>query len=169
MPEVKMRLEDAHSSLLFSTEEDTIAEGTIRFLRRVKAAWDPETKLFHPLDEERVEWEPTLVVVTSVDAIVDRIAESDDMFVEWLSDIRLTATSTPHEQVFLLVRGLAKYHTKTVSFANSTHRDVIGGALEDPNVLQDGTRTDVQVTKPMVEEQLLRATVGEHVFVVLGT
>lgn len=168
MPEVKLRLDDSLSTLHFLTQDETVAEGTIRFLRRVKAVWNPEEKHFTPLAEERIEWEPTLVVVTSVDGIVDRIAESDDMFMQWLSDIRLAVATTPKEQVFLLVRGLAKYHSKSVSLVNQNYRDKVSARLHEGAMSTEGDRTSRRVTKEMVEAELLRAQVEKHVHVVLG-
>lgn len=167
MPEVKMRLEGNQSSLHYMAEEETVAGGTVRFLRRVKAEWDPVAKRFNPLDAERLEWEPTLVVVTSVDRIVDRLAQNEDMFLEWLSDIRLAVANAPDEQVFLLVRGLAKYHSKTVSIVNRTYRDNVSAALHDGDARPARADTSRRVTKDMVETQLLRAQIEEHVFVVL--
>lgn len=166
MPELKLRLEDNESSLHYLSEEETVAEGTIRFLRRVKAQWDPEEKRFNPLAEERIEWEPTLVVVTSVDGIVDRIAENDDMFMEWLSDIRLAVATRPNEQVFLLVRGLARYHSKTVSLVNQSYRDNVSARLHEGDA--GGVGPARRITKEMVEAQLLRAQIEKHMFVVIG-
>ncbi|CAK9779691.1 hypothetical protein CC85DRAFT_296353 [Cutaneotrichosporon oleaginosum] len=167
LPEVKFRFEDNRSSLHYMTEEETVAPGTIRFLRRVKAVWDATTKRFTPLDAERLEWEPTLVMVTSVDGIVDRLAESEDMFMEWLSDIRLAVANRPNEQVFLLVKGLAKYHSKTASIVNRTHRENVSAALHDTNARPARPAVGRRVTKDMVDKSLLRAQVEQHVFVVL--
>ncbi|BEI87675.1 uncharacterized protein CcaverHIS019_0103930 [Cutaneotrichosporon cavernicola] len=167
MPEVKMRLEDNQSSLHYLTEEETVANGTMRFLRRVKAKWDPVAKRFIPLDAERLEWEPTLVVVTTVDGIVDRLAQNEDMFLEWLSDIRLAVANRADEQVFLLVRGLAKYHSKTVSIANRAYRDNVNAALHDGDARLARPEISRRVTKDMVEMQLLRAQIEQRIFVVL--
>ncbi|BEJ10942.1 hypothetical protein CspHIS471_0103640 [Cutaneotrichosporon sp. HIS471] len=167
MPEVKMRLEDNQSSLHYLTEEETVADGTVRFLRRVKAKWDPVAKRFIPLDVERLEWEPTLVVVTTVDGIVDRLAQNEDMFMEWLSDIQLAVTNRADEQVFLLVRGLAKYHSKTDSIVNRTYRDNVNAALHDGDARLARPEIGRRVTKDMVEMQLLRAQIEQHIFVVL--
>ncbi|GMK56721.1 hypothetical protein CspeluHIS016_0305610 [Cutaneotrichosporon spelunceum] len=168
IPEVKMRLEDSQSSLHFLSEEETLVDGTVRFLRRVKAQWDPVAKIFMPLDVERLEWEPNLVIVTSVDGIVDRLAQNEDMFMEWLSDIRLASGNRANQQIFLLVRGLAKYHSKIVSIVNRAYRDTVSAALHDSDArLAAAPDTSRRVTKDMVETQLLRAQIEQHVFVVL--
>jgi crossover junction endonuclease EME1 len=167
MPEIKIRLEDNRSSLHYLSEEETVAEGTVQFMRRVKAVWDVAAKRFTPLEAERLEWEPTLVVVTSVDGIVDRLAQSEELFMEWLADIRLAVAHRPDEQVFLLVRGLAKYHSKTVSIVNRTYRDNVSAALHDTDARRARPEVGRRVTKDMVETQLLRAQIEQHVFVVL--
>lgn len=139
----------------------------IRFRRRVASAWDETQKRFVPLETEHYEWEPTFVVVTSVDAIVDQIAEDDSLFIRWLRDVRLTMGIKADEQVLLLVRGMAKYHSKSVSVVNKSYREHAAAHLAGGTAARPQSKM-TRVSKEMVETELLRAQVAEQIFVVLG-
>lgn len=169
MPEINARLETNNSKTVFLSEAETTVNSTIRFRRRVTSQWNEVEKRFLPLDQERFEWEPTLVIVTSVDSIVDQIAEEDEMFIRWLKDVRLTMGITD-EQVLLLVRGMGKYHTKSVAVVNKSYRESAAAGLMGAQGRKSSGPKDnsKRVTKDMVESELLRAQVMERIFVVLG-
>lgn len=169
IPELRRRIEESLSSIHVAEEEDTVVEGTIRFLRRVTAEWDAVAKIYVPIEVERKEWEPTTVLVASGEAIVDRVAQGGDALTDWLSDVQLTLDMKTHEQLMLVVRGLEKYHSKTKSIANRAFRETARAGLAGEGVA--GVPTSVlsaRVDKDQVEAELLRAQVVQRVFVVHG-
>lgn len=170
MPELQRRVDASASSIIFVPEEDTVVEGTIRFLRRVRAEWDASVKQFIPLEEERDEWEPTTVLVATADAIVDRVSQGEDALVDWMSDMRLTLNIQESAQLILVVKGMDKYHGKTKSLANRAFRDTARAGLAGARVAATTSASTMmaRVDKEQVEAELLRAQVMLRLFVVHG-
>lgn len=166
LPEIKQRVADSHSSIHFLTPDETVVQGTIRFLRHVRAEWNPQKKQYIPLDKERQEWDSATVLVASVDAIVDHIAEGGDALIEWLSDVRLTLSLKPSDQILLLVRGLDKYHSKTRSIHNRNFREAARAGMSAAEF--GGAAVSGRIEKEDIEMELLRAQVVQRVFIVQG-
>lgn len=169
LPEIKTRLEASNSTIHTMSEMDTVVGATVRFLRHIRAEWDTNTKRYIPLDKERTEWDPTVVLVCSADDVIDLVAEGGEALIEWLADLRLTLRLKKEDQVILLVRGLDKYHAKTKSLADRAFRDAaragLSGGQSGPSSI---LATHGRVDKSVVEAELLRAQLVEMVFVVQG-
>lgn len=145
--------------------------GVLRFRRHVRAEWDSTNKRYVPLDQERLEWDPTVVLVASADDVVDRVAQGGDTLSEWLSDVRLTLSLSSDCQILLLVRGLEKYHSKTQSIANRSFREAARSGLAGDGTSSAASPSSAvagRVDKETVETALLRAQVVRRVFVVHG-
>ncbi|KAL1407069.1 hypothetical protein Q8F55_006482 [Vanrija albida] len=167
LPEIEARLAASNSAIHTLSQTETVVGATIRFLRHVRAEWDKDTKRYIPLDQERTEWDPTVVLVCSADDVVDFVAEGDNALIEWLADLRLTLRLKKEDQVILLVRGLDKYHAKTKSLAERAFRDAARAGLSgDQSGPSSILATHGRVDKSVVEAELLRAQLEEMVFVV---
>lgn len=120
-----------------------------------------------PLDEERLEWESTTVLVASADDIVDRIVQ--DSLIQWLADIRLVLNLAPEAQLMLVVIGLSKYHRDTVSIVNRNFRDMARAAASGSQASGSVVMTVAgRAERDLVENMLLHAQVVERVFIIHG-
>lgn len=169
LPEIRARLTDNLSELLFLDELDSPVPGTIKFRRHLKAKWDGRAKRFVPLDQPTWVWEGTVLIVVPAAEVVDKIAHGDGILGTWLADNRLTLGLSEGDQVIVIVKGLQKYYAKTKTLAN---REFTAAARAGIDGLQGGGSAAAALSsrpaKEVIERELVKLQVEQGRFLVHG-
>ncbi|KAK4688871.1 hypothetical protein P7C73_g1220, partial [Tremellales sp. Uapishka_1] len=165
LPEIESKLKGNLSELHILSDEDSPYPGIIKFKRHVQARWSSSEKRFIPLPSPHWRWESTVVIVVPADEIVDKVAGGNDLLSKWSSDVRLATGLSRKDQVFIMIKGLQKYYSKTKSLANKEYTAQARAGLSGTSISSQSSLT-VRPSKGTIEMELVKLQVAEGCFLI---
>ena len=167
LPEIKARFDDNRCKWHFDDEAQSPFPGLIQFKRLVQARWNLASRRFIPLDTPRWEKEKAVILVASVEDVVDRVLQGENALAEWISDLRIIMDLSADSQVILLVKGLNKYFSKTKTLANRDFTAAARAGLSDLGPGQSAANAG-RLDKEAIDQALVELQLQETVFIVRG-
>jgi crossover junction endonuclease EME1 len=169
LPAIRTKLTDNFSQVHFLPTDDSPHPGVIRFKRYVQARWDTAGKKFVPLDQPKWRWETTVLVIMTAEDVIDKIAVCNDELGTWAGDFRLMLGMGAKDQMFVMIKGLQKYYSKTKSLANKEYtaqaRAVLG---EKEGEGGRGRANSARPSKEIIERELVKLQVAHGCFLIHG-